>query len=169
MNIRTSTTPKQLHAQRGVTLIELLITTGLLSVLLVTLSMIFTASVDMQTQTGSYSAVTADSRFALSRLDHDIRRASAVTTPANPGDSSATLVLSIDGSTYTYSVDNDRLQLDIDGTSDYLTGGATTTSNLSFQKLGDNSTSIRYEFSITNEAGRHPDTQHYTSTTGLRP
>jgi len=170
MNIQNRLRPV-LRDQRGVTLVELLITMGLLSIFLVILTTIFTASVDVQSQTGSYSAVTTDGRFGLSRLEYDIRRASAITTPTSLGDTDSSLVLTIGGDTYTYSVAGGRLQLDINGTADYLTGEQSTISGLSFQKLGTSggTESIRYSFTVSSDSAHHTDTLTYTSTTERRP
>src|SRR5258706_11621238 len=79
--------------QYGFTLIEMMITMGLLSIFLIVLATLFTASIDVQTRSRTYSAVTNDSRFLLARLDYDITRASAVTTPAALGASASSLVL----------------------------------------------------------------------------
>jgi hypothetical protein len=79
-------------------------------------------------------------------------------------------VLTINGSTYTYSINNDRLELDVDGSSEYLTSSKTAISGLSFQKLGNTGGkgSIKYSFTITGQADNKPDIQSLTSTTELR-
>ncbi len=161
--------PAYKHDQRGVTFVEVLVTMALLSGFLLILSSLLTSSIDMQLQTGSYAAVTSDGRFVLSRLGYDIRRASSV-TPAALGDSSSSLVLTIGGSTYTYSIDSGRLKLDIDGNGDFLTGDKTVISSLSFQKLGNvgGKASIRYSFTVTGQADHKPDIQAYTDTTEMR-
>ncbi|HSX35445.1 MAG TPA: prepilin-type N-terminal cleavage/methylation domain-containing protein [Patescibacteria group bacterium] len=157
--------------QRGVTLIELLVTMGLLSIMLVILTTIFTASVDVQSETSDYAAVTADGRFALSRLEYDIHRASAVTTPATLGASGSSLVLTVGSSTYTYSVSGNRLQLDIDGSSDYLTGDQSVVSGLNFQALGNPGglESVSYSFTLTSNKAHQVSTEQFNSTTELRP
>ena len=167
MNIRIRPASRD---QRGVTLIELMVTMALLAGFLIILSTLFTNSVDIQAQTGSYAAITSDGRIVLSRLEYDIKRASAVTTPGSPGDTSSSLVLTIGGSTYTYSISNGRLQLDIDGSSDYITSDQATISGLSFQKLGNGGgkESVRYSFTITGQTSHETDSQTFTSTTELR-
>jgi len=157
--------------QRGVTLVEVLITMGLLSVFLVILTTIFTSSVDVQSQTSSYAAITTDGRFVLSRLEYDIRRASAITTPASLGGTDSSLVLTIDGDTYTYSVTSGRLQLDINGTADYVTSEQSTISGLNFQKLGTSggTESVRYNSTLSSDSAHHTDTLTFTSTTERRP
>ncbi len=156
--------------QQGVTLVEVLVTMGLLSVFLLILTSIFTASADIQSQTGSYAAVTTDGRFLLARLAYDIRRAETITTPASLGDSAASLVLAIGGHSYTYSVVGGRLRLDIDGDATYLTSKQTSISGLTFQKLGTDggAASIRYSFTLASDSAHYTESQTYTSTTEQR-
>ncbi len=161
---------KRSRDQRGVTLIEMLVTMGLMAGFLIILTSIFTASFEVQSQSVSYSAVSADGRFVLARLEYDIRRASAVNQPAVLGDTDPSLSLVINGSNYVYSVSGGRLQLSIDGSYSYLTGDQTLVSELVFQTLGSpgSSVSIRYGFSLTGKTGHHPDTQTFGSAAELR-
>ena len=166
MNIRKH---RYIKDQRGVTLIELMITMGLLSIFLVILTTIFTSSVDMQIQTTSYAAVTSDGRYSLARLAYDIRRASAITTPTAAGDTGSSLTLTIDGTDYTYAIDSNRLALTVGGDTSYLTTDKTVTSALSFHKLGNGSQeSVQYSFTVTGNAGHQDETVVYTSTTERR-
>ncbi|HEV7454474.1 MAG TPA: prepilin-type N-terminal cleavage/methylation domain-containing protein [Candidatus Saccharimonadales bacterium] len=171
MNIHLHPPAKQ-RGQRGVTLVELLVTMGLLSVFLVILLGIFTSSIDVMSSSQGYSAATGDSRLILTRLEYDIRRASATTAPAGLGDTAPSLTLTIGGATYRYSMSNGRLQLSIDGDSNYLTGDEATISGLNFQKLGTGGgkESIRYGFTVTaaSQSAHEPETQTYTSTTERR-
>jgi len=159
------------YDQRGVTLIELLVTMGLLSMFLVVLTTIFTASVDVQSASSSYSAAISDGRYALARLAYDIRRASAITTPAAPGDETNTLTLTIGAATYIYTVQNGRLQLNDGTTADYLTGQGSRLSDVHFQLLanGSGKPSVRYRFTVTGiEDAHNPSVQTYSGTTELR-
>jgi hypothetical protein len=158
--------------QGGVTFVELLLVMGLLGIFLVVLTNIFTATLDVQTQSQAYSATVSDGRFIMARLNYDIARATAVTTPAALGDSDAALVLTIDGSPYTYALNAGSLQLtDPTGTAG-LDGGGTTVSNLSFQRLGNagGKDTIRYSFTLTSTATDKSgaDTQTFTSTAERR-
>ena len=163
--------PKQL-GQRGVTFVEILIVMGLLGIFLVVLTTIFTATLDVQTQSQSYSATQSDGRFIMARLNYDIARATAVTTPAALGGSGAMLVMTVSGSTYTYALSGNNLQLtDATGTAN-LNGGGTTVSNLSFQRLGNagGKDTIRYSFKLTSTAvdKAGADMQTFTSTAERR-
>jgi prepilin-type N-terminal cleavage/methylation domain-containing protein len=164
-------TPAEQHRQRGVTLVELLVTMGLLSGFLVILLGIFTSSIDVMSSSQGYSATTGDSRLILTRLEYDIRRASATTDPAGLGDTASSLTLAIGGAAYKYSLNNGRLLLSIDGDSNYLTGNEATISGLNFQKLGTSGKeSIRYSFTVTatSQPTHEPETQTYASTTERR-
>jgi prepilin-type N-terminal cleavage/methylation domain-containing protein len=157
---------------RGVTLFEMLIVMALLSIFLVLLTSVFSVSLDSQTQTQAFSAVATDGRYLVARLEYDIQRASAVTTPASLGGSGSTLVLTISGSSYTYALSSGTLQLtDPTGTAN-LTGNRATVSGLSFQRIGNASgkDTVRYSFTLTSTAQTHAGatSQAFTGTAELR-
>ena len=158
--------------QKGVTFVELLVVMGLLGIFLVIITTIFTSTLDIQSSTGSYKATVSDGRFIMSRLNYDIARASAVTTPAALGGSGATLVMTINATTYTYAISGNNLQLTAGANSGNLNGNGTTVSNLSFQRIGNigGKDTVRYSFKLTSTTlheGR-ADTQTFTSTAELR-
>ena len=140
--------------QQGVTFVEILLVMGLLGIFLVVLTSIFTATLDVQTQSEAYSATVSDGRFIMTRLNYDISRATAISTPASLGTSGASLVMTVGGSVYTYALSGSDLQLtDVIGTAN-LNGSGTTVSNLSFQRLGNvgGKDTIRYSFKLTSTA-----------------
>jgi type II secretory pathway pseudopilin PulG len=158
--------------QSGVTFVELLLVMGLLSIFLVVLTTVFTTTLDVQNQTNSYSAVVSDGRFIMARLNYDIARATAVTTPTALGDSGPTLVITVDGNTYTYDLSGSNLQLTDDTGSANLNGGGTTVSDVDFQRIGNagGMETIRYSFKLTSTA-KHDgksDSQTFTSSAELR-
>lgn len=154
------------------TFVEVLITMGLLSILLVLFATLFTASIDVQVGSHSYSAVSNDGRFVLARLDYDIARASAVTTPASLGSSASSLTLTISGGSYTYSIANGRLQLISPAGTDYLTSDGDAISNLTFTKLGNSGglETIQYSLTLTGDGtnGSNRDIQTFSSTAERR-
>lgn len=165
---------KHLHklGQRGVTLTELLLVMGLLSIFLGVMATIFTASISSQTQTEGYTATLSDGRFLMARLDYDIARASAVSTPSALGATATSLVMTINSTTYTYALSGNALQL-TDGTgSANLTDGSVIVSGLSFQKVGNSGgkETIRYSFTLTSTAqpGSGSDVKTFTSTVERR-
>lgn len=158
--------------QSGVTLVEVLITMGLLSIFLVVVATLFTTSVDVQLRSRGYAAVTNDGRFVLARLNYDIARASAVTTPASLGGSGSSLALTINGNTYTYAIANGRLQLTDTLGTDYLTGSDDTVSGLTFTKVGNTGglEAVQYSFTLTSNGSDSgtTDTQTFSSTVERR-
>jgi Tfp pilus assembly protein FimT len=158
--------------QRGVTFVELLLVMGLLSIFLVVLTTIFTSTLDVQNQTNSYSAVVSDGRFIMARLNYDIARATAVTTPAALGGSGSSLVMTINATTFTYAMSGSNLQLTDSTGSATLNGGGTTVSNLTFQRIGNSGgkDTIRYTFKLTSTTlhDATTDNQTFTSTAELR-
>ena len=160
------------YRSSGFTLVEVIITMGLLSIFLVVLASIFTASVDVQVRSRGYSSVSSDGRYLLARLDYDIARASAITTPSSLGGSNGSLVLTISGGTYTYAVSGTGLQLTTPAGSGMLTSSDDAISSVSFTKLGNvgGLETIRYTFTLTskNTQTRNTASQVFTGTTERR-
>jgi prepilin-type N-terminal cleavage/methylation domain-containing protein len=158
--------------QRGVTLVEMLVVMGLLSVFLLVIATIFTSTLDIQSQSSSYDAVMTDGRFLMARLDYDIARATAVTTPASLGASGAGLVMTIGGNTYTYALSSGNLQLTDNVGVANLNGSGVVVSGLSFQRIGNTGgkDTIHYSFVLTSVAKPTGGTssQTFTSTAELR-
>jgi len=158
--------------ERGVTFIELLVVMGMLSIFLMVMATIFTATIDTQTQTQGYSATLSNGRLIMARLNYDIARASAITAPASLGASSSSLGLTIGGNTYTYALSGSNLQLtDSTGTAN-LSDYNATVSGISFERLGNvgGKDTIRYSFTITATAKQSSgaQSQTFTSTVGRR-
>jgi Tfp pilus assembly protein PilW len=161
------------NSQVGMTLIELLIYMGLLSIFLVVLTSVFTSIVNVQLESKSVSSVEEDGRYILNRLTYDIRRASSITTPASIGGSGSTLALVINGSTYTLSQNGNNLQLVSSAGTDNLNSVDTKISNLSFQRIGNVSgkNTIVINFTITSaiqKMGNGPETKAVQTTIGIR-
>lgn len=153
-------------------MIEMLVVMGMLSVFVGILMTLFTATIDLQSQTQGYSATVTGGRFVMARLNYDIARATAVATPATLGSSNSSLVMTIGGNTYTYALNNSRLQLtDAAGTA-FVSDGNATISALNFQRIGNagGKPTIRYSFTITANAKQDSgaQSQTYTSTVELR-
>lgn len=144
--------------KKAFTIVELIIYMGLLSILLVIITNIFLSVLDMQTESESTSIVQIDARYILSRLSYDIHRASAVSTDGG------SLVLTVDGSPFTYAISNGILTLS--GTQ--LTSYPTQISNFSVVRLGNlginAKPSIKISFTLSDQA----ESQSYQSTIGIR-
>lgn len=158
--------------RKGATLVELLIVMGLLAIFLLVIATIFTSTLDIETQSTSYNAVNSEGRFLLARLDYDIGRASAVTTPAALGGSGSSLAMTIGGNTYTYALSGNNLQLTDSNGTDNLNGNGVAVSAFSFQRIGNSGgkDTIRYSFILTStsKATSGTSSQTFTSTAELR-
>lgn len=158
--------------QHGFTLVEALVVMALLAGFLLLLTTLLTSAVDIQGSSESYSATMADGRFIMARLNYDIARATAITTPSSLGSSSSSLALTIGGSTYTYALSGGNLQLTDPNGSDNLNSSGTTVSAVSFEAVGNGGgkATVRYSFTLTSTVrhGSGNDVQTFTSTAGLR-
>lgn len=121
---------------KGFTLVEIILYMALLSVFLLTLVDILVSVLDVQLESQATSAVDIDSRFISNRLNFDILRASSISTPANLGDTAGSLVMTIGGATYTYSLSGGNLVLNDSSTSNNLNSSQSSVVSISFQKLG---------------------------------
>jgi Tfp pilus assembly protein PilV len=157
-------------AQKGFSLIEMLIYMGLLTVLVGVLSMVFASIVDVQLQSESASSVDQDGRYILSRMLYDVKSSSNITTPASPGNSASTLQMVVNNITYTYSLDGSgNLQLSNNYGTNALNGYDTQVSNISFQRLGagDSNDTVRMTFTISSRTSAHGQAETKTLQTTL--
>lgn len=157
---------------KGFTLIELVIYIALISVLLLIISQIFIASLDVQMESEAVSSVDQDGRFLLSRLGYDIGRAESVAVPSSFGTPSETLTLIINGDTYTYERQNDQLLLTGPLGDDQLTSSLTKLTSLSFETIGNTGGVPTVQVSFTLESVTISETgvkeETYQTTFGLR-
>jgi len=96
--------------QSGMTLISLLVASGILVILATYVAMILfdVANFDLRSQSDQY--ITSNSRFIISRLKYDIHRAESVNQP-EAGTSGSQLSLNYsDGSTVSYSLNDTTLK-----------------------------------------------------------
>lgn len=130
---------QRLLKQSGFSIVELLIYMGLFSGFLVILSALFISTLEAQSDASATSHTDQDSWYVYSRLQHDLYQASSITTPANNGDETNSLVLEVDGSTITYSLVNNQLAITKDAQTDPIVSGEVSVSNLNFKRLGNES------------------------------
>jgi prepilin-type N-terminal cleavage/methylation domain-containing protein len=123
--------------KKGFTLIELLIFLGLFSVLMLVLTQLFTTIVETQIDTQAVSSVENDSKYIIGRLTYDLHRAQSITIPANIGDSSPSLSITIGGNPYVYNVNNGNLRLTAGGNTDTLNSPGSNVSSVSFKRVGN--------------------------------
>jgi prepilin-type N-terminal cleavage/methylation domain-containing protein len=163
--------PAASKKQRGFSLVELLMVMGLLSILLMVMTDMFTSILNIQTKSESHAAVTEDGRFMLARLSYDLSRASSISTPASLGASGSTLAIVIGGVTYTYALVGGNLQLTNNLGTSNLNGSDTTISGFSVQRLGTAAKdSIRLSFTVTSQItpDQGADVRTFTTTVARR-
>jgi hypothetical protein len=141
---------------------------GLLAGFVVILSGVFVALLDSKTQIIDASTLNQDSHYALQRMQYDISRATAITTPANNGDTTPTLVLSVPEGTLTYSVANQQLTLNDGATSYALTHPSTKTTALSFERLGNTDGMSTITITVGMESISTTESMSMTHTVGTR-
>ncbi|SRR6266404_1276405 len=147
--------------KKGFTIVEMVLYAGLLVLFLAILSNLFLSSLDVKKASEGDSYTGQDTRFIISRLVYDIKRADSITSPVL-GASAGSLTLSIANTNYTYASQSGKLVVtDASGTQN-LESSETTLTNISFQRLGNvnGKNTIRVQLSINNES--------YVTTIGTR-
>lgn len=152
--------------RQGFTLIELLMSIGLLTVLLGVLTNLLLTTIDVQLRASSLSQIEQDARYLALRLKYDLHRASAITIPSLNGQNGAIAEILIDGSTYTFSIQNGMFTRTSPGGTDQLTSVGTTVSNFSVTRVGNTNggDTLRFQYTLTSGT----QTQEYQTSTGLR-
>jgi type II secretory pathway pseudopilin PulG len=137
--------------QKGVTIVELLIYMGLLTILMTILTRLFTATIDVQLTSEATGGVEEDARYIYSRLAYDLTRAESIVTPASPGSTSTTLTIMVGSVVYTYRVSGMNLILVSDMGEGSLNSYMTGISNPTFTLLGSDTgkKSIQVKYTIT--------------------
>ena len=162
---------------KGFTLVELLLYMGIFSILVVTLFQLFTSIIDTQSQSQSSSSVFQDGQYILNRFRYDIERAKSIITPSSQGEQGTTTKLSIENTTYTYSLVDGNLALtnDVASTTGQLNSADTTVSNLNFTRLSDtqakNTDTLTISFRLTSNIIKRggPKAENFKTTVGIRP
>lgn len=142
--------------EKGYTLIELLIYMGIFSIIISVLGALFGATIDTQLESQGDSYVDQDGKYILSRIIYDFQSASSIDDPTalELGVQHNSLRLTIDGETYTYSLDaNGNLELINAVSPDNLNSIHTKVSDLRFIRIGSGSTqdTVKIHFTITSK------------------
>jgi type II secretory pathway pseudopilin PulG len=128
---------KYINTQKGVTIVELIIYIGLLSIFMLVLVDVFVSILNAKLESESTSALNQDARYIYSRLAYDVANADTMTLPAILGVSENTLKITTAGVTDTYSRDGSgNLNLTSGATTMKLNGADTALTNLSFTRIG---------------------------------
>lgn len=127
-------------SEKGFTLIDLAIYSGLLGILLVILSELFISIVQLQLSSGAQGAVEQNGAYILSRTTFDLRRATRVALPLL-GETTATLSASIaDGGIevpYRYELENHNLILTVGSETSQLNSADTEVADFTVTKVGN--------------------------------
>jgi len=127
--------------QKGVTIIELMIYIGLLSIFILVLVDVFVTILNTKLESESTSTLNQDARYIYSRLAYDVENADSISLPASLGVEEHILQVTRDGITDTYKRDDVSGDLklttsDGTGTTMKLNGDDTTLTKLTFTRLG---------------------------------
>lgn len=161
--------------QRGVSIVELIVYIGLLTIFMLVLLDVFITVLNARLETESTSTLNQDARYILSRLSYDIGNADNLVLPAGFGDSGSVLILAKGAETDTYSLDGSgNFILDNGTSSQKLNGSDTTITSISFQKIGNlaegDKPTVKISFTvkslIVRQAGEQ--TQTINTTIGTR-
>lgn len=159
-------------SKKGFTLVELAIYMGISMVILLTLTELLVAILNTKLTTQSTTGIAQDGRYIYTRFIYDINRADSVSTPANLGDTSSSLVLTIGGITYTYSIQNGNLVFTDPQGINALNGNDTQISDVTFQRIGNGNgkDTFKINYVITSKVVNKgaADTQSFQTTAGLR-
>jgi type II secretory pathway pseudopilin PulG len=162
------------NLRAGFTLVELLVYMGLLSIVLVAMTTIFTTIIDTQLNAQTTSYVSQDGRYIYSRFIHDINNATSVQAPAGLGSTSASLVLTKDGTQVTYALSGNNLVM-TDNTGSYtMNSFGTTISHVSFKRVGNTGIinpkdTFQISFTVSgNRPDSSPEVKDFQTTAGLR-
>jgi len=157
---------------RGVTIVELLIYMGLMSIFLVVLLDIFTTTLQTKLSSESTSGISQDENYILAKLSYDIGNASAVTQPTL-GVNGNSLQITINGVAVKYSLIGGNLIRNAAGVPMALNGLDTSLDSITFTNMGNpgGKPTIRIIYTVRSKivlSGGQQQTQTVTTTVGTR-
>lgn len=157
----------------GFTLVEMILSLGILSILIGVLSGIFGSIIDTQLSSKALSSVDQDGRYIIAKLNYNMLNSSSIVSPAVPGSStSAVLKNSADSVDYTYSLNNGNLLVSSTAGSVSLNSIDTTISDLTFKRvgLGDMNDTLQINFTVNSKTvlRGQPNKQTFQTTFGLQ-
>ncbi len=144
------------HA-KGFTLIELVLYTGLLSILVGVMGAMFGQILDVQLESEATASVDQDGRYVLAKMIYDMKSVNtgdSIIVPANPGDTTSTLQIEINSIDYTYSLDSNSNLILTNGSTgevNVMNGVNSSVSGVSFQRIGagGSNDTIRVSFTVS--------------------
>jgi len=158
--------------QKGVTIVEMLIYMGLLSIMLVVLTEMFASILSLRADLNAVSFTEQDGKFILTRLKTDISNSQSITTPATNGSTTTSLAIVKAGVTYTYSVSDDNLQLTTNTGTYNLNSSETSITNVTFKRIGNNNKdTVQIKYTVngkTIRSGNRTESINFQTTVGIR-
>lgn len=157
--------------EKGFTLVELIMSIGILAILLTILTNAFGSILDVQLDSVATSVVDQDGRYVLAKLVHDTQNASAISQPA-VGSSSGILQITVNSQNYTYGSNSGNFQITDNTSTENLNSTDTAVSGLTFQRIGTGNIydTVRMSFVLTSRSVLRgvPETKTYQTTLGLQ-
>lgn len=136
--------------QSGFTMLELLIYLAIVSVSTGLLAGAFVSISRGQAQAEIRNEVQSNVRFALDKIAQDVRKASAVATPATNGATGAVLDMTVSSVQVSYCVFGGQLRRSsggaCTGSSPVITTPAVNVSSISFTRIGNTNTVLSKTF-----------------------
>jgi type II secretory pathway pseudopilin PulG len=151
---------------RGLTIIELIVSMGILTVLISILMAMLSSIIGAQLDAKATSSVDQDGRYILARLAYDMQSAASIASPS-AGLTGGTLKIKINSIDYTYNLDsNSNLQVTNNNGTDVLNSSDTSVSSLTFQRIGagGNNDTIKMSFTVTGKTRKTTGVQYETKT-----
>ena len=148
---------------RGVTIVEILVYFGLVSIFLLVLVDVFVTGVNFKLESQSASSIQSDSQFILAKMMNDVTDSNSLNVSGN------SLILS----SGTYSLSNGDLILTAGGVGKKLNGLDTALTSISFTRLGNLNgvPTVQIKFDIESKIikqGNVIEKRSYQTTLGLR-
>ncbi len=137
------------HECAGFTLIELIVSLGLISLLLISLTSIFTASLELQLRSESSSSRQEDAQYILSRLFYDVNQASDIVSPASINEATHAIQLTVRGETWTVGLNNGNLELTTPSQTVQLNSYLTTVTQFDVKRVGNSTGKASIEVALT--------------------
>lgn len=148
---------KSTDLQKGVTIIELIVYIGLLSIFMLVLLDVFVTILNNKLETEATSSLNQDARYIYSKMSYDVANADSFTVPA-------ATQLNLNAGSEIYNLSGGNLLLN----SERLNSQETKVDNISFVKVGNTvQVSFTIESLVLLSSGEK--TRTIKTTFGLRP
>ncbi|GMQ95001.1 MAG: hypothetical protein BMS9Abin13_111 [Patescibacteria group bacterium] len=129
--------------KRGVGLLELLLYIAILAIIMVAIANVFILLSRGQGQVESRTEMHSQLRFSLAKMTHDLKAASAVTSPASTSTATSTLTMTIGADTVTYDLSAGILQRTLNtGTPAQVTTDTITVATSTFTRIENTNSTL---------------------------